>query len=225
MAKPIDLLSEYVSRKRAMQGIDFSEQGDAVSRLQTLNLSGIDYQGQVSSAAAYRGIEASASPSINLGGVLGPLLNLSANASVTLTGNVLKEHLVLIQRYPKKLYRFHSRQNPTTGAYERVQDVVWSTHKPLCLLGLEGHSGTLTLGAGANATAAAVFPTMGDELGISISVSMSASGATDRQVHSPERTLQRFVSRIQRLSLVTKLFFGAHSSSVGWRGRISVQPA
>lgn len=193
MPKPIDLLSEYASRKRAMQGIDFTEQGDAVSRLQTLNLSGIDYQGQVSSASAYRGIEASASPSINLGGVLGPLLNLSANVSVTLTGNALKEHLVLIQRYPKNLYKFYNRQNPRTGAYERVPREVWSTHKPLSLLGLEGYSGTLTLGAGANATAAAVFPTMGDELGISISVSMNAAGnLTGKFIRLTERYSDSF---------------------------------
>lgn len=176
-----------------MQGIDFSEQGDAVSRLQTLNLSGIDYQGQVSSTAAYRGVEASVSPGINLGGVLGPLLNLSADVSVKLTGNVLKEHLVLIQRYPKNLFKFHYRQNRQTGAYEPVQDRVWGTHKPLCLLGLEGYSGTLTLSAGANATAAAAFPTMGDELGISIAASMSASGnLTGKFIHLTERYSDAF---------------------------------
>lgn len=174
------VFSRFLNRKRALGGIDFSSRADAVSRLQSFNLAGMDYQGQVSSGYGHQGVM------VNLGGRLSifdfifPLISLpglSADATLDLAGSGLKEYFVLLQRFPQALVKSHLELNPLTRQYETKWRQVWAARAPLCLLGLEGFSGEITLRAGVQAGAEIPFPSLGDELGINVSAQAGASGA------------------------------------------------
>lgn len=178
--KPPVTLSRFLHRKRALSGVDFSPNGDAVSRLQLFNLAGMDYQGQVSSGYGHQGLAASLGGSLNVFDFIFPLIplpGLSPEASLVLSGSGVTEQFVLIQRYPRKLYRMHWAPNHQTMQYETTWRKVWETRLPLCLLGLEGVSGEITLRAGVNAGIEIPFPSLGDELGISLSANAGVSGA------------------------------------------------
>ncbi len=174
------IFSRFLNRKRALGGVDFSLQGEAVSRLQSFNLAGMDYQGQVSSGYGHEGVRVNLGAQLSIFDFIFPLIplpGLRADATLDLAGSGLKEHFVLIQRYPKALVKSHLAQNRQTGQYEMTPRQVWGTSSPLCLLGLEGVSGEITLRAGVQAGAEIPFPSLGDELGINVSAQAGASGA------------------------------------------------
>jgi len=174
------IFSRFLYRKRALGGIDFSLQGEAVSRLQSFNLAGMDYQGQVSSGYGHEGVRVNLGAQLSIFDFIFPLIplpGLSADATLALAGSGLKEHFVLIQRFPQALVKSHLAQNRQTGQYEMTWRQVWGTRSPLCLLGLEGISGEITLRAGVQAGAEIPFPSLGDELGINVAASAGASGA------------------------------------------------
>jgi len=174
------IFSRFLNRKRALGGVDFSLQGEAVSRLQSFNLAGMDYQGQVSSGYGHEGVRVNLGAQLSIFDFIFPLIplpGLSADATLDLAGSGLKEHFVLIQRFPQALVKSHLAQNRQTGQYEMTWRQVWGTRSPLCLLGLEGVSGEITLRAGVQAGAEIPFPSLGDELGINVSAQAGASGA------------------------------------------------
>ncbi len=193
-----ELLSRFINRKRSLQGIDFGIQNDAVSRLQLFNLSGIDYQGQASSGYGHQGLNVKIRLTLDLFDFLFPLIplpGLSAGVSLDTTGDWLKEHFVLIQRFPQALYRYHRATNPRTGQLETVARPVWTTTAPICLLGLEGNSGSVKLGAGVSGGAQIPFPALGDELGIDVSVTADASvGLTGKFIRLREAYTGAFPS-------------------------------
>ncbi len=172
--------SQYVNRQRSLSGRGFSPNGDTVSRLQLFNLAGMDYQGQVSSGYGHQGMTVGLGGTMNVFDFIFPLIplpGLSPDASLSLSGNGLKEYFVLIQRYPQALYKSHAAQNPQTRRYETAWRRVWATSSPLCLLELEGVSGEITLRAGVSARIEIPFPTLADELGINANANAGASGA------------------------------------------------
>lgn len=180
---PSATFSRFLNRKRSMQGIDFSAQSDAVSRLQLFNLAGMDYQGQVSSGFGQQGVQGRQSVTIDLFDQLLPILafpGLRLGVTASLTGNLLRESLALIQRYPKAIYAYIPQSpftpyTPSQTGY--VYAPIWETSYPVHLLGMEGYSGLLTVGAGVNAGAAVPFPSVADEFGVDVSANAGASGA------------------------------------------------
>lgn len=175
-----EVFSRFLYRKRALGEGAPGVQGDAISRLQSFNLAGMDYQGQVSSGYGHQGLRATLGLRVNLFDFLFPVIplpGLTPEASLDVSGNGLKEHFVLIQRYPQALYRVHRARNQQTGRDEWISRPIWGTSAPLCLLGLEGVSGEITLRAGIQAGVKIPFPSLGDELGIDVSALAGASGA------------------------------------------------
>jgi hypothetical protein len=175
-----ETFSRFLYRKHALGGIDFSPQGDAVSRLQLFNLAGMDYQGQVSSGYGHQGLRVNLGLKVNLFDFLFPMIplpGLKPEVSLEVSGSGLQEHFVLIQRYPQALYKVHRSRNQQTGHYEWTSRLIWGTRAPLCLLGLEGVSGEVTVRAAIQAGVTIPFPSLGDELGIDVSAVAGASGA------------------------------------------------
>lgn len=152
-----------------------------------VNLAGMDYQGQVSSGYGRRGDGRSwrATQYFRFHLSLDLLARFERMPRWTCrqrTEGVFRSHTA----FPQALVKSHLELNPLTRQYETKWRQVWAARAPLCLLGLEGFSGEITLHAGVQAGAEIPFPSLGDELGINVSAQAGASRA-HRQIHPPPR--------------------------------------
>lgn len=160
--------SKYLNNKiRSLGGIDLSGKGDAISMYQILNISGLDYKGQMSSGFGEKGIQVDASIKVDFLDFFAPgipALELSAEAKAKAT--VTKETLVVLQRFPGRVYSSRISHLPFTT---QLPSPIWDTSTPITLLTLDG--GSINLEFGITATAGYQAPLSVDELGLGLSLS------------------------------------------------------
>jgi hypothetical protein len=187
------MIQEYASRERTVQGIFKSSLEDPLSVFEQFISAGIDYKGQISSAYFANGVEMKIGASVDVLGLLGlavgvpAIPGLSFDVGVELKGNLSKETMVIMQRFPQQAFGFRVGYflytNPQTQTqywdYGRITDSkqrprpVWQTTSPITLLVLGGRAADITITLSAGISIGLPFST--DELGLTLNPKISGA--------------------------------------------------
>jgi len=184
---------KFASSKTTAKGIFQSSPGDPISVFEQFNTAGLDYKGQISSAYFANGVAMQIGASVDVLGLLGlaagvpAIPGVSIDAGLELKGNLSKETMVIMQRFPEKnfgcrvgyfLYK-DTQTNRQFWDYGRITDPkqilnpVWQTTTPITLLVLGGRAADITITLSAGVSFGLPFST--DELGLTLQANISGS--------------------------------------------------
>lgn len=148
--QPINPLSELHRQLLSPRTLQAYDSGSAINLFRAFNLTGFDYNGQLTSGFGERGTKVSLDVSWDFGDLILPGV-LSAKVEAGASAAKTRYTLIFVARQPKKLKISKN----------------WTTMKPLCLSIMKGYAAKMTASAGVSASAT---PSLGvDELGLEVS--------------------------------------------------------
>ncbi|NUQ24164.1 MAG: hypothetical protein HUU34_09430 [Saprospiraceae bacterium] len=187
------MIEEYASRERTVKGIFQSSLEDPLSVFQQFNTAGIDYKGQISSAYFANGVAMQIGASVDVLGLLGlaagvpAIPGVSIDVGLELKGNLSKETMVIMQRFPQQAFEFrvgyYSYTDPQTkiptwyyGRLTNPSQKLWpvlKTSTPITLLVLGGRAADIAITLSAGISIGLPFST--DELGLTLNPKISGA--------------------------------------------------
>ncbi|MEM7060373.1 MAG: hypothetical protein AAF557_22570 [Pseudomonadota bacterium] len=148
-----------------------SDEARVLGFYQRMNLAGVDYKGQLSSAYTQTGIGMSASGKIDFGAMLVPFVHLPVSA--TLSGSGAAHGLLVLTRMPQMIWRRGQMEPGQPAKLDRKAPIPpldpadWTSRRPLAMAHLRGKTWELKGAAAASAWGGLGENFVSDEMGVS----------------------------------------------------------